>query len=147
MNIFFLGHKGKIGSQLIDLFDDKFLNIDNNLIKIDYPPYSRILNNINKSERIVILKSLYSRNIFSYILTSIALLNFKSRANSFYVIELCSIVQLIQFRLILKYPKYLFYYINRKLQSLFCWIIISLLGGGSIYRIYFGKIKYFFLKI
>ena len=140
--IYLVGSKGKIGKILKkNLLNNDLNNNEFELYLLDRPPYNlKELKSINSKKNIIIL-CFYTRNIFSYINTILKIVKtFSFKKDNFYI-EICSVIQLTKFFGILKHPKYLAYYLNRRFQSIVLTILLKFFTRNSMIKIFFGKIK------
>lgn len=140
MKIFLVGSKGKIGKKIKNLFLDENLINKVKLEILDRPPYDIKKYGLNKKEHKIILISIYTKNIGSYIKTIYEISNLFSSYEKVIFIDLCSILQLASLIEIIRYPKYLFYYLNRSIQSIIFTMYFKLFKNKSILKIFFGKI-------
>lgn len=140
--IYLVGSRGKIGNIIKkNLFDNNLNNEEFKLYLLDRPPYKlEEIKSINSKKYIIIL-CFYSRNIFSYINTILKIIETFSSKKDILYIEICSIIQLTKIFEIVQHPKYIAYYLNRRLQSIILTILLKILSKDSIIKIFFGKIQ------
>lgn len=138
--IYLTGSKGKIGSLISKELSAKKHNLTNYLI-LDRPPYDfeKSLNAANK-KKIVIL-CIYTKNLKKYINTIINLSNLFSSSKNILFIEVCSLIQLAKISEIIRNPKYLFYYFNRRILSMIFTLIFEIFNKKSTLKIFFGKVS------
>lgn len=142
MKVFLVGSNGKIGKKIKNLFLDKKLINKIKLEILDRPPYEIKNYSFKKKEHKIILISIYTKNIVSYIKTISEISKLFSSNEKVIFIELCSILQLASWTEIIIYPKYFFYYLNRRIQSIILGIYFKLLKKRSLLKIFFGKINF-----
>tara|TARA_Y200000002_G_scaffold371029_1_gene367215 strand:+ start:467 stop:1147 length:681 start_codon:yes stop_codon:yes gene_type:complete len=140
--IYLVGSRGKIGTIIKrNLLDNSLNKNDLKLYLLDRPPYKTDeIKSINSKKNIIIL-CFYTKNIFSYINTISKIIKIFSFKKDNLFIEICSVIQLTKIYDILKHPKYLAYYFNRRFQSILFIILLKIFTRASIIKIYFGKIQ------
>lgn len=139
MYLFFLGYNGYIGNKILKILETRPIKKNLKIIKINHPPYDLKIKGLKKNDKVIIFKSIYSRNLIKYIKTCFSLLPLKNKTDNLYIIEICSLLQLANLKSIFLFPRYTLYFINRKMQSFICYIFFSYLSNLDIYQIYFGK--------
>lgn len=137
--IIFLGSSGKVGKLIFPKIKDHFQEAK--IVKVESDKVmqlSNILNNERGKSQIIIL-SIYSKNIFRTIRTYYRLLSINF--SDLYIIELNSILQLSNPIETINFPKYLSYYLNRRLQSIILISLCKFFKIKGLDRIFFGALS------
>lgn len=136
--IYLTGSKGKIGRLINKELSKKIDDLTNYLI-LDRPPYDSEKSRYHLNEKKIVILCIYTKNLKNYIDTIINLSNLFSSSSNILFIEVCSLIQLAEISEIIKNPKYLFYYLNRRILSMIFTLIFEIFKRKSTLKIFFGK--------
>lgn len=138
--IYLIGSKGKIGSLISKELSAKKKNFAKYLI-LDRPPYDSEESMYAANKKKIVILCIYTKSLKKYINTIIKLSNLFSSSKNILFIEVCSLIQLAKISEIIRNPRYLFYYFNRRILSIIFTLIFEIFNKKSTLKIFFGKVS------